>query len=308
VRKRLRIFQQVSAFLFCGSLLVNSSYAESSVGLSVVDDVGNRVTLKQPAKRIVSLAPHVTELLFAVGAGDRVVGVVSYSDFPEAAKKLPRVGAYNAFDLETIVTLKPDLIVAWKSTNPAGALEKLQALSIPVFFSEPRKLEDVASNLESLGRLTGNERAANAASAQYRKRLGELRARYSGRASVSVFYQVWHQPLMTINGEHLISQVIELCGGRNVFADLPVLAPKISLESVLRKDPEAIVAGNSALSHPAWKDDWTHWPSLRAVKNKHLFYVNPDIIQRHTPRILQGADVLCRQLEQVRVARDASHR
>jgi iron complex transport system substrate-binding protein len=287
--------------------MTNSSYAEPLAKLRVTDDVGNTVTLDHPAKRIVSLAPHVTELLFAAGAGDRVVGVVSYSDFPEAAKKLPQVGAYNAFDLETIVALKPDLVVAWKSTNPAGALEKLQAMSIPVFFSEPRKLEDVATNLESLGRLTGNERTANAASTQYRKRLAELRAQFSGSASVSVFYQVWHQPLITINGEHLISQVIELCGGRNVFADLPALAPKVSLEPVLRKDPEVIVAGNSALNHPGWKDDWKRWPALRAVKNGHLFYVNPDIIQRHTPRILQGAEVLCRQLEQVRAARKASH-
>jgi len=297
--------------MLCGLLLINmlanNSYAALVTEIRVIDDLGNTVALKQPAKRIVSLAPHITELLFAVGAGDQVVGVVSYSDFPEAAKQLPQVGAYNAFDLETIVALKPDLIVAWNSTNPAGALQKLQAMSIPVFISEPRKLEDVARNLESLGRLTGNERTANTASAQYRKQLEELRTQYSTRSSVSVFYQIWHQPLMTINGEHLISQVIELCGGRNVFAGLPTLAPKISLESVLRKDPEVIVAGNSALNRPEWKADWLRWPSLRAVKNGHLFYINPDIIQRHTPRILQGAEVLCRQLEQVRAARDAGH-
>ena len=294
---------RMSGLVLCCLILASNSYAESPTELSVVDDVGNTVTLKEPAKRIVSLAPHVTELLFAAGAGDRIVGVVSYSDFPEAAKKLPQVGAYNAFDLEAIVALNPDLVVAWKSTNPAGALDKLQSMSIPVFFSEPRLLEDVASNLESLGRLTANEATANAASTAYRKRLAEIRAKYSGSASVSVFYQIWHQPLMTINGEHLISQVIELCGGRNVFAGLPMLAPKISLEPVLMKDPEAIVAGNSALNHPNWKDDWKRWPSLRAVKNNHLFYVNPDIIQRHTPRILQGAEVLCRQLEKVRAAR-----
>ena len=294
---------RMSGFVLCCLILASNSYAESPTELSVVDDVGNTVTLKEPAKRIVSLAPHVTELLFAAGAGDRIVGVVSYSDFPEAAKKLPQVGAYNAFDLEAIVALNPDLVVAWKSTNPAGALEKLQSMSIPVFFSEPRLLEDVASNLESLGRLTANEATANAASTAYRQRLAELRAKYSGSASVSVFYQIWHQPLMTINGEHLISQVIELCGGQNVFAALPMLAPKISLEPVLIKDPEAIVSGNSALNHPGWKDDWRRWPSLQAVINNHLFYVNPDIIQRHTPRILQGAEVLCRQLEKVRAAR-----
>lgn len=287
------------ALLLCGLLLCNASYAE----LSVRDDAGNTIILKQAAQRIVSLAPHVTELLFAAGAGKQVVGAVSYSDYPEAAKKLPRVGAYNAFDLEAIVALRPDLIVAWKSANPAASLEKLQALSIPVFFSEPRALEDVASNLDRLGKLTGNESVANSASAVFRQSLSELRSRYSGASAVSVFYQIWHQPLMTINGEHIISQVIELCGGRNVFDDLPALVPKIGLETVLRKDPQAIVAGNSALINTAWKDDWKRWPELRAVKNDHLFYINPDIIQRHTSRILQGAEVLCGQLAKVREAK-----
>ncbi len=288
----LRFFLLV---LFYLSLSTNS-YA----GLSVEDDAGNTVTLVQPAKRIISLAPHVTELLFAAGAGQHIVGAVSYSDYPDAAKKLPRVGAYNAFDLEAIVALKPDLVVAWESANPAAALEKLQALSIPVFYSEPRRLEDVASSLERFGKLAATEDVAKTASAAFRKKLVALRAKYSTKKPVSVFYQVWHQPLMTINGEHIISQVIELCGGRNVFSDLPTLAPKISLEAALQKDPEVIVAGNSALNHPGWKDDWKRWSDLRAVKNGHLFYVNPDIIQRHTPRILQGAEVLCKQIEMVR--------
>ncbi len=288
----LRFFLLV---LFYLSLSTNS-YA----GLSVEDDAGNTVTLVQPAKRIISLAPHVTELLFAAGAGQHIVGAVSYSDYPDAAKKLPRVGAYNAFDLEAIVALKPDLVVAWESANPAAALEKLQALSIPVFYSEPRRLEDVASSLERFGKLAATEDVAKTASAMFRKQLAGLRAKYSTKKPVSVFYQVWHQPLMTINGEHIISQVIELCGGRNVFSDLPTLAPKISLEAALQKDPEVIVAGNSALNHPGWKDDWKRWSDLRAVKNGHLFYVNPDIIQRHTPRILQGAEVLCKQIEMVR--------
>jgi len=307
VHKILFLPLRISVFILFYLLITNSSYAGQAEGVSVVDDTGAVVTLVHPARRIVSLAPHVTELLFAASAGQQLVGVVDYSDFPEAAKTLPRVGSYNAFDLESILALKPDLIVAWKSANPAASLEKLQAMQIPVFFSEPRKLEDVASNLERLGVLAGTEPVAKVAAADFRQKLAGLRTQYSNLSRVSVFYQIWHQPLMTINGEHIISQVIELCGGRNVFADLPALAPKISLESVLRKDPEVIVAGNSALNHPNWKDDWTRWPSLRAVKNGHLFYVNPDIIQRHTPRILQGADVLCRQLEQVRGARDASH-
>jgi len=296
-----RVFPRriIGLMIYC-LLLVNTSYAGQP---SVVDDAGSIVTLQQPAQRIISLAPHVTELLFAAGAGDRIVGAVDFSDFPEAAKKLPRVGSNNAFDLEAMLTLKPDLVVAWESANPKALLEKLQALSIPIYYSEPRQLKDVASNLERLGRLAGTEAMANAASAEFRQQLAELRKKYSSRDHVSVFYQIWHQPLMTINGEHIISQVIELCGGRNVFYDLPALAPKISLEPVLLKDPEVIVVGSSAVNHPGWKEDWYRWPKLRAVKNGHLFYIDPDLIQRQTPRILQGAAELCRQLATVREAR-----
>ncbi len=294
--RRRSVFFHLSLLILVIFFIANRSYAD----VSVVDDAGRVVTLAAPAQRIISLAPHVTELLYAAGAGKYIVGAVSYSDYPAAAKELPRVGSYNAFDLEAIVALQPDLIVAWQSANPAAALEKLQALSIPVFFSEPRQLEDVAGNLERLGKLTGNEAIADAASVAFRGTLRKLRNQYHTAREVSVFYQVWHQPLMTINGEHIISEVIALCGGRNVFASLPALAPKISLEAVLRKDPEVVVAGNSALNHSGWKDDWRRWPALRAVKNDHLFYVNPDIIQRHTPRILQGAAVLCQQIERVR--------
>jgi len=296
VSRRRSVFLHLSLLLLVVFFVANRSYAD----VSVVDDAGRTVTLVVPAQRIISLAPHVTELLYAIGAGKYIVGTVSYSDYPAAAKKLPRVGSYNAFDLEAIVALQPDLVVAWQSANPAAALEKLKALSVPVFFSEPRRLEDVATNLERLGKLTANEVTANTVSATFRRKLAGLRSKYRSAREVSVFYQVWHQPLMTISGEHIISQVIGLCGGRNVFASLSTLAPKISLEAVLRKDPEVIVAGNSALNYSGWKDDWRRWPALRAVKNDHLFYVNPDIIQRHTPRILQGAGVLCKQIETVR--------
>ncbi|MDT8383878.1 MAG: cobalamin-binding protein [Gammaproteobacteria bacterium] len=293
----------------CGSLCLALLQIGNSVAapLSVVDDAGHIVNLDQPARRIISLAPHVTELLYAAGAGDRIVGVAEFSDFPEAAKKLPRIGTHNAFDLEAILASKPDLVIAWESATPKALLARLQSLSIAVFSSEPRLLEDVASNLQRLGRLAGTLTIANRASAAFRRQLADLRAQYGNHEQVSVFYQIWHQPLMTINGEHIISQVIELCGGRNVFHDLPVLAPRISLESVLMNDPEVIIAGSSADHHSNWKAEWSRWPQLRAVKNGHLFYIHPDILQRNTPRILQGADLLCRQLAQVRAARDTAH-
>ena len=274
--------------------------SSASAAVSVIDDTGRSVTLARPAQRIVSLAPHVTELLFAAGAGKAVVGVVRYSDFPAAAKQVPVVGDYHALDLETLLSLKPDLIVAWHSGNPAAAIERLLKFNIPVFLSEPRRLEDIATNLERLGLLAGVKTSADAGSAEFRDQLQQLRASYSGKAPVTVFYQIWDRPLITLNGQHLISAVLALCGGKNLFAALPVLAPEVSMEAVLIADPEVIIASGSASSENHGLEQWARRTSLRAVRNQQLYFVEPDIIQRSTPRILLGAGEICRALESAR--------
>ena len=287
----------------CVSLLLLLGVAGVRAEVSVSDDTGREVRLARPAQRIVSLAPHITELLFSAGAGDRLVGAVDFSDWPPAAKQLPRVGAYNAVDMERILALRPDLVVAWASGNPPALIERLRGLGLTVFLSEPRELEDVAGNLERLGRLAGTEATAQAAADAFRRRLQALRERYSARVPVSVFYQIWFRPLMTVNGEHLISKVIRLCGGRNVFADLPTLVPKLDMEAVLAADPQAIVAGVREPGDEAWQADWRRWPQLRAVREGHLISLPADLMQRHTVRILDGAGQLCAALERVRAAR-----
>ena len=271
--------------------------------MKVVDDAGNHISLSQPAKRIISLAPHATELLFAAGAGEFIVGTVEHSDYPLAAKKIPRIGSHNTFDLERIVALKPDLIVIWQSGTAKAPVEKLRALGLPVFASEPQTLPDIAHNLRQLGELSGTQDIANKASEDFLEQLTQLQSRFASNETISVFYQIWHQPMMTVNGVHMISQVIELCGGKNVFAGLSALAPKISLEAVLAKNPQVIVGGSVAEANPNWKKGWSNWPQVQAVKNQHIFYVAPDFLQRQTPRILKGAEVLCEKLESVRKAK-----
>lgn len=283
------------------SLLVFSGLARADVDLT--DDQGKPVHLAQPARRIVSLAPHVTELLYAAGAGERVVGAVQYSDYPEAAKKVARVGSYTAVDMEKVVALKPDLVVAWKSGNRDAHLDKLRGLGIPVFINEPRKIDDVARSLSQLGRLAGTEAVAEPAAKAFRERYAALAAKYSARPKVRTFYEIWNRPLMTINGEHLIADVMRLCGGENVFAKLPVLAPAIDVEAVLAAQPEAIVASGMGEARPEWLDDWRKWTKLPAVARGNLFFIPPDQIQRHTPRILDGAERLCGQLEEARERR-----
>ena len=277
--------------------------APARAQLVMEDDAGRRVTLAAPAQRIVSLAPHITEVLFAAGVGERVVGVVAYSDYPPAARALPQVGGYSNVDMEAIAALRPDLVVAWKSGNRDANLDRLAALGIPVFVSEPRRLDDVARSLEIFGRLGGNERGGQVAADAFRARKAALAARYRGRPAVRTFYQIWDKPLMTINGEHLISDVMRLCGGENVFAALPQLAPTVGVEAVLAANPEVVVASGMGEARPEWLDQWRRWPGLAAAASGNLYFVPPELIQRHTPRILDGAAQVCEFLDQARARR-----
>lgn len=270
----------------------------------VTDDTGAIVRLKAPARRIVSLAPHVTETLYAAGAGGQLIGAVDYSDYPEAAKRVPRVGGYSKLDLEAIAALKPDLVVGWASGNAPAHIEKLRALGIPIYLAQPERIDDVAGNLERYGDLAGTQAIAREAAAAYRARLGALREKFGNRPKVRVFYQIWKQPLMTVGGGQVISDAIRLCGGENVFAELKPLAPKVTVEAVLAADPEIIVASGMGEARPEWVDDWRQWQTLAAVRRDNLFFVPPDLIQRHTPRLAEGAARLCAQIETARGRRN----
>ena len=266
----------------------------------VQDDASQRVCLEQPARRIIALSPGATELLFAAGAGEQLAAAVSFSDYPPAAKQLPRVGSYQRLDLEAIVALKPDLIVAWRSGNPMGDVARLQEMGFPVYISEPRQFEDVSATLERFGVLAGTESAAQGAANGFRAGIAALRERYADAAPVTVFYQVWDDPLMTVNDSHLISEAIRICGGVNVFGGLGALAPRISREAVLEKNPQAIVAGGMGEDNPAWLTPWKAFPSLLAVQKGNLFFVAPSTLQRPTPQMLAGTRTLCRHLDSAR--------
>jgi len=287
--------------LFTAALVCLSGSAQAEV--VVKDDSGATVRLAQPAKRIVTLAPHLSETLFAAGAGEKLVGVVEFSDFPDAVKTLPHVGGYSRLDLEAIAALKPDLIVAWLSGNTPAHVDKLRSLGLPVYVSQPNRLEDVATEVERLGVLAGTSQIGNAAATRYRERLAALQKRYAGRPTVRAFYQVWKQPLSTIGGKQIISSVIRLCGGENVFEKLEALAPTVSVEAVIASNPEAIIASGMDQARPEWLDDWKRWASITAVARDNLFFVQPQLIQRHTPRVLDGTEMLCQHLETARTRR-----
>jgi iron complex transport system substrate-binding protein len=268
--------------------------------IAVTDFAGREVRLARPAQRIVALSPHLVENVFSAGAGGRLVGAVSYSDFPATAAGIPRVGSSRAWSLEAVLALDPDLVMIWGSGNGMDAVTALSRLGIPTYVSELRSLADIPASIRAIGRLAGSAEHGEREAVRIEQGIAELRARYAHRPRLSVFYQIWHDPLQTINGKHLISKVMELCAGDNIFAGQRALAPQVSLESVLRADPAVILAGGMGEARPDWLDGWRRFPRLRAVRTGALLHVNPDLVQRPTARILDGARAVCEQFDDVR--------
>lgn len=267
------------------------------------DATGERLCLDQPATRIATLSPGATELVWAAGAGDKVVAVVSYSDYPPEAKDVTSVGSHTRMDLEVLVSLKPDLVIGWVTGNPPAQLETIEALGIPVFSIEPRTFDGVADTIEQLGILAGTEDQGNDTARSFREGMAELEEAYAGAEPVPVFYQVWNEPLMTVNDEHLIGKVITLCGGDNVFGKLDRLVPRISEEAILAANPEAILAGGMGEENRHWLTHWKQYGGLTATRRDNLFFVPPSLIQRPTPRLLQGSRLFCEKLDEARARR-----
>lgn len=273
----------------------------ASAGLSSIDSDGRTITLNAPAQRIVSLAPHATELLFAIGAGERLVGVSDYSDYPAAALRLPRVSSSGGVDLEKVLSLRPDLVVAWRFEATRGAIDRLEKFGLPVFVSEPRRLDEIADNMNALGALAGTEIAAHAEAEAFRTRLDRLRRIYSGRPQLKVFYQISTRPLMSLNGRHMVSSAISLCGGLNVFAGSPAIAPVVDAEAIFAMDPDVIVAAQRDPRDSAWQAFWKErFAALRAVSDGNLLSVDSTIMHRQGPRVLVAVESLCRQFDGAR--------
>ena len=251
---------------------------------------------------MVALAPSLAELAFAAGAGGRVVGVARFSDFPPAARAIPEVGDAARVDFERVVALKPDLILAWKSGNSPADVARLEGLGYPAYVSEPARLADIPRVLNAIGALAGTRPAAGRAAAEFEREIRALRNRYATARKVRVFYLIWHKPLLTVNGAHIISDVITLCGGENVFADLAQLTPNVSLEAVVAARPEMILGGGSAGGEQSFIAQWRE-AAVEPLGGLPARYVNPDHIQRQTPRIVEGAKAVCSALENVRRSR-----
>ena len=268
----------------------------------VVDDSGRSLRFTQSPRRIVSLAPHITELLFAAGAGDRIVAVSRFSDYPEAAKNIPVIGDAYTLNIEMLVALKVDLVLVWQSGNSIRTVEMLERLGIRYFFSDPKTVPGMIGSIRTLGRLMGDPQQANQQADQLQKDWKTLQNKYSAQSKVRVFYQVWRDPLFTISNPHIVDHLIQNCGGENVFSNQQQSSFRTQLEAVIVENPEVIFFGglNRADEQAANREFWQRFPQLPAVKNNHLVAVPDEWLHRPSPRLLDGALYLCERLDSVR--------
>ncbi len=279
------------------AFMVLAAVPAAAYALQATDDRGVTISLVRPAWRIVTLAPHLAEIAFAAGAGAKLAGVSSFSRHPAEAERLPVVASYGRVDIERLIALRPDLVLAWRSGNSALQIDRLERIGIPVFVTEARSLADIPRIVRLVGALAGSAEVAEGHARQFESEIAGLRRRYAAERGVAVFLEIWHRPMLTVNGAHLISDALRLCGGRNVFAGAKTLTPLVSHEQILDARPEAIVTGGAAsVATEAWKG----LEPVPAVRNRRIYAVEPDLLHGQGPRLLEGVRALCQRLELAR--------
>ncbi|WP_373557756.1 cobalamin-binding protein [Achromobacter xylosoxidans] len=293
------------AGLLAGLAMPPSAAAQAAPGpaaaaIQVRDDQGRTVPLAAPARRAVTLAPHATELVFAAGAGDRLVATIRGSDYPPAARQLPVIGDGTQPDPERVAAVRPDLLIAWQPGAAAPLARVMDKLGVPVFYSDPQTLAAIPDAVERMGALFGTEAQARPAAQALRARLDALAARHAGRRPVRVFVQAGLDPIYTLNDSSIVSDALRVCGGVNVFGQAPVVAPQVTLESVLAARPEAVLAGisrpeDAARNLAAWQA-----LGLPAARLGHVYGVDADALYRPGPRLIDAAEAICADLDRLR--------
>lgn len=282
-------------FLWLGimiSLFSSLSYAQKSTTSSTLE--------KHYPQRIIALAPHIVEMLYDIGAGEKIVGTVEYADYPQSALAIPRIGGYHGLQIEKILALKPDLIIAWKSGNKIEDIEKFQRLGLPLIFSNPKNIADIAHELRYFGSITGYAKNAEIAAQTFEIRLHKIAQDQQYKKNLKTFYQLWSEPMMTVNKNTWINQLLTLCHADNVFAQNETNYPHVSIENVIVAKPELIVIPDEKASTPQPKIDWVKWPEIPAVKHKQLIHVNADLLHRYSTRMLDGVEDMCTKIDNFR--------
>lgn len=264
--------------------------------LRITDDSGSTLLFTTPPQRIISLAPNLTELAYAAGLGGKLVAVTAYSDYPPEAKHLPLVGDAFRLDWERLLALKPNLVLGWQSGLSARDRAMFGKLGIKLLVLEPHRLQDIPDTVRALGRLAESPVQAETAARDLEQQQQALARRYAQRPEVRVWLQVAAAPLLTVNGRHILSDVLRLCGARNVFADQPLLTAAVSVEALVAARPQLLLAlADGPQQETAIRRDWA-----RLAPGVPTGFLSPDLLSRAGPRLLQGAASVCRQVEQVR--------
>jgi vitamin B12 transport system substrate-binding protein len=258
------------------------------------------VIMAEPAKRIIALSPHAVEMLYAIGAGDRIVATVEYADYPSEALDIPRIGSYAGLQIERVVEFQPDLIVAWKSGNKLADLNKLKSLGLNLVYTLPKTVSEIADDLIRLGELTGNQAQARQVAQDILAEYQRIKSRYAGKEKVRVFYQLWHDPLRTVGPESWIDSLIQDCNGHNIFDDTDAQYPLVSFESVLVKDPQVIIIPHHSGEIGAKQEVWRDWHNVSAIKARQLFTIDGDVLHRFSPRAIQGLSEMCEAIDKAR--------
>ena len=247
--------------------------------------------------RIVALAPHIVENLYAIGAGDLIVGTLDYADYPQEATKIERIGGYNGISIEKLLMLKPDMVIAWKSGNQAEDLAQIKRLGIELHLSNPRYIEGVAKEILKLGRLTGHIEQSKKVAEAFTAKLNVIKAAQHNKTMLTGFYQLWPEPMMTVSKNTWINQLIETCQVTNVFADSDTDYPQISIENVIVTKPQVIIIPDEKSKRVIPTVNWQQWPEIPAVKYEQFISVNADLLHRFSPRMLDGLAQMCDKIE-----------
>lgn len=278
--------------------LIVLSFCSASVQASAED---------RPPQRIVALAPHAVELLYALGAGDRIIATTEYADYPEAAKNIPRVGGYHGLNIERIYELQPDLVIVWENGNKSDDIERFEELGLPIFRSKTDKLDTLPAHLMRLGKVLGLEAKAQALADSFTRRLADIRAKNANKAPVSFFYQLWLEPLRTMTAQSWVNDVLLACNGRNIFDSTDLSEyPQVNMETVLLRAPQAIIVPSHHGDVLATGEAWLQWPEIPAVRNQHIYYIDGDILHRYALRILEGVETVCEAFDKVRASESKS--
>jgi iron complex transport system substrate-binding protein len=265
--------------------------------LTVTDDAGRTVTLPKVPQRIISIAPGATEMLFAAGAGSRVIATVEFSDEPPEARNVPRIGDSSAIDLERVVALKPDVVVVWEGGSNVGQVAQLERLHIPLYREKVSRLADLAPSLRRLGALADTRPAAEKAARDVESRLAALAKEFGGRRPMSVLLEVWNKPIYTVGGAQMMTDSLQICGAINIFADLKTQGPAVDVEAIIARNPEAIVAVAPPGTAHEWLDEWKRFTSLRAVRTGALIPFEDQRLSRLGPSTVGGTEALCKALD-----------